>query len=342
MIKHLRARLSVIGVLVLLLPGISSCQSNPLPDGLYAKMETAKGDIVLQLEYEKVPLTVCNFVGLAEGSFGPTKGKPFYDGLTFHRVVKDFMIQGGDPQGNGMGGPGYVFPDEFDPSLRHSGPGVLSMANAGANTNGSQFFITHVATPWLDDHHTIFGHVVQGQDVVNKIEQGDVIKKVTIIRSGSKANEFKADQGTFDSLLAQVKDKNAAKTKEARDKDLTTIAQKWPTAKKSDSGIFYVIEKAGSGAKPAKGNTVKVNYTGSFLDGKVFDASSTHGGAIDFQAGAGMVIPGWDETVLDMQKGEKRLIVLPPELAYGDRGAGGVIPPNAFISFEMEIVGISR
>lgn len=173
-----------------------------LPEGLYAKLQTSKGDIICKLEFEKVPLTVCNFVGLAEGKLKTSvrNGKRFYDGLIFHRVIADFMIQGGCPFGNGRGGPGYKFRDEFDSSLRHTGPGILSMANSGPNTNGSQFFITHKATPWLDGKHTVFGKVFQGQDVVNAIRQGDKIIRVTIIRVGKKAEAFKADQATFDKL----------------------------------------------------------------------------------------------------------------------------------------------
>ncbi len=189
--------------------GGATAAEKSLPDGLYANMETSKGKIVLQLEFEKVPLTVVNFVGLAEGTkyYAKAPGepakkqdKPFYDGLTFHRVIPNFMIQGGDPQGNGAGGPGYRFRDEFDKTLRHDKPGTLSMANAGPGSNGSQFFITHVATPWLDDHHSVFGHVVEGQDVVNKIVKGDTITAVKILRVGEKAKQFKGDEAAFEKL----------------------------------------------------------------------------------------------------------------------------------------------
>jgi len=306
-------------------------------NGLFARINTDRGDIVVRLEFQKTPLTVCNFVALAEGKMNVTGGKRFYDGLVFHRVIADFMIQGGDPQGNGTGGPGYRFPDEIVPSLKHDGPGVLSMANAGPGTNGSQFFITHVATPWLDGKHTVFGRVVEGQDVVNAIKQGDKIKNITIIRNGPLANQFKADQAAFDSLLKE----SSGGGRTQRDADISLINTKYPNAVQSPSGVKYIIQKKGTGNKPAAGKTVQVNYRGSFLSGQVFDSSDTRGRPLEFPAGVGAVIKGWDEMVMDMQVGEKRLAIIPPELAYGERGAGnGVIPPNSFLVFEMELVGV--
>jgi peptidylprolyl isomerase len=312
-----------------------------LGTGLFARINTDRGDIVVSLEFQKTPLTVCSFVALIEGKMNVTGGKRYYDGLTFHRVIADFMIQGGDPLGNGMGGPGYDFPDEIVPSLKHDGPGVLSMANSGPNTNGSQCFSTHVATPWLDGKHTVFGRVVEGQDVVNAVKQGDKIKSVTIIRNGALASQFKADQAEFDALLKNSANAAANRVKTQRDADIAQINAKYPNATLTPSGIRYVIQKEGKGVKPAAGRTVRVNYKGSFLSGKVFDSSDTQGRPLEFQAGADRVIKGWDEMVLDMKVGEKRVAVIPPELAYGERGAGnGAIPPNSFLVFEMELVGI--
>lgn len=323
---------------------VFSAEEKKMKDGLYAKIATNKGDILLRLFYNKTPLTVINFVGLAEGTLhlgGSNKpsGTPFYNGLTFHRVIANFMIQGGCPLGTGTGGPGYTFPDEFDPSLRHDSPGILSMANAGPGTNGSQFFITHVPTPHLDDKHTVFGRVVEGQEVVNKIDKGDTIKTVTIIRVGKEAEQFKTDQAAFDAALAAIKTREASASKAQQEKIKGMIKERWPKATRTASGLYYDVEKKGEGDVPAKGTTINVHYTGRLLVGnRKFDSSYDRGEPIAFPVGTGRVIPGWDEALSQMTKGEKRTLIIPPELAYGERGAGGVIPPNAWLVFDVEMV----
>ncbi len=309
-----------------------------LSDGLYTKIETEKGSILLKLEYKKAPMTVANFVGLAEGSLNrEEEGTPFYNGLNFHRVIDNFMIQGGCPLGTGTGGPGYNFPDEFDESLRHSGPGVLSMANSGPGTNGSQFFITHVKTPWLDDKHTVFGTVVEGMDVVDSIRQGDRIEEVTIIRRGSEAEKFVVTKASFDTL---VRDASAAATEKARkaaSKKDAAIEERWPDAVKTGSGLRYVVLKEGSGSdSPASGQKVTVHYTGSLMDGTVFDSSVKRGEPAEFAVGK--VIEGWNEALSTMKKGEKRTLIIPPELGYGKQGYPGVIPPDSYLIFEVELL----
>jgi peptidylprolyl isomerase len=317
-------------------------EEQKLEDGLYASMVTSKGTIVVALEFEKTPLTVANFVGLAEGTkeFSDSKGRNsgrYYDGLTFHRVIADFMIQGGCPLGNGTGSPGYNFPDEFHPSLKHDRPGVLSMANAGPNTNGSQFFITHVSTPWLDGKHSVFGSVVKGQDVVDAIEKGDSLVRMEIIRVGDKAMDFAADQKAFDALLAKIEDQKANARKEERERQQTMIKIKWPNATTTESGLRYVVKKEGSGDKPASGTMISVHYTGSFMDGRQFESSIDRRDPIRFPVGTGRVIKGWDEALLDMKKGERRTLIIPPHLAYGSQGRGP-IPPDSTLVFEVELV----
>ncbi|MBN2351729.1 MAG: peptidylprolyl isomerase [Spirochaetales bacterium] len=301
-----------------------------LPDGLYTQIETNRGTILVQLEFEKTPMTVMNFIGLAEGalSFKGRNSQLFYDGLTFHRVIANFMIQGGDPLGTGRGDPGYRFPDEFDFSLRHDRPGILSMANSGHDTNGSQFFITHVPTPWLDFKHTVFGHVVKGQEVVNAIAQGDVIKHIAVLRIGAKAGQFIASDAAFKRLIASAPARfNAA------------IKRHWPGLTTTSSGLFYKVLKKGTGtAAPRPGAAVTVHYKGTFLNGQVFDSSYDRNQPAQFTIGS--LIPGMNEALAAMKKGEKRLLVIPPELGYGDRGAGNVIPPHAWLVFEVELLNL--
>jgi cyclophilin family peptidyl-prolyl cis-trans isomerase len=314
-----------------------------LKDGLYANIITNKGEILVTLEFEKTPMTVANFVGLAEGTkeLGGGSGKGgtrYYDGLTFHRVIPDFMVQGGCPLGTGTGGPGYTFPDEIDPTLTHDRPGVLSMANSGPGTNGSQFFITHVPTPWLDGKHTVFGHVVSGQDVVNAIKKDDVIERLEIVRVGSAAEAFKTDQAAFDNLQATMKDRQLEKEVDALEAQQKLIEKDFPDAIATSSGLKYVVVEEGTGDEtPAQGANVTAHYTGKLLNGQKFDSSYDRGEPIQFPVGSGRVIKGWDEAFLSMKKGEKRVLIIPPELGYGASGRGP-IPPNATMIFDVELV----
>lgn len=338
-LRSMKTRLLTALLLICVIMSTNAIDTRNLEDGLYALMDTSRGEILLSLEFEKTPLTVINFSGLAEGKIKANREGNYYDGIKFHRVIDDFMVQGGDPTGTGSGGPGYQFPDEIDNSLQFDGPGVLAMANAGPGTNGSQFFITHVATDWLQGKHTIFGHVVgDGQKVVDAIKQNDKIKSVEIIRVGAKAEAFENDQAAFDKALDDLAGEEIRRREEANKAVMAEIKAKYPNAQVSESGIHYIIEQEGSGSKPSPGTNVKVHYTGMFLDGRVFDSSVQRGTPFEFPAGGGRVIAGWDETLLDMRKGEKRTIVLPPELAYGSRGAGGVIPPDAWLVFEVELL----
>ncbi len=309
-----------------------------MKDGLYAIIKTKRGDITLSLEYKKTPMTVCNFVGLATGILNlKNPGVPFYDGLTFHRVIDNFMIQGGCPVGNGTGGPGYRFPDEFDSSLKHDGPGVLSMANAGKGTNGSQFFITHVETPWLDGKHTVFGHVIEGQDVVNKIKQGDVIEKVEIVRFGDEANKFKVSKEEFAKYVQEAEEKERKAKEEEDRKILDEIKNRYPNAIKTPSGLQYVVDRKGEGGpSPIYGQKVTVHYQGTLLNGKIFDSSYLRKAPTSFKIGE--VIEGWNEALQTMTKNEKRTLIIPPELGYGEYGYPGVIPPNAYLIFEVELL----
>jgi peptidyl-prolyl cis-trans isomerase A (cyclophilin A) len=313
-------------------------KNNTMQDGIYAKFTTPKGEILVQLTYDKTPGTVGNFVGLAEGQLENSvkpMGKPYYDGLKFHRVISDFMIQGGCPQGIGSGGPGYQFDDEFHPELKHSGPGVLSMANAGPGTNGSQFFITHAETAWLDGKHTVFGYVVEGQDVVDAVAQGDLIEKLEIVRVGEEAQKWNAIEAfrTFEGS----REKRLAEQKKMAEEALEKLSAGFL---KTESGLRYQIIQKGSGKQATKGAKVSVHYKGQLEDGQVFDSSYTRKQPIDFTVGVGQVIEGWDEGILLLQVGDKARFVIPSYLGYGSRGAGGVIPPDATLIFDVELIDV--
>jgi peptidylprolyl isomerase len=356
-------------LLLLFTATLFSCKDKyaDLPDGLYAEIVTSKGTIVAALEFEKTPVTVANFVTLAEGKNAfvteNLRNKPFYNGLKFHRVLADFMIQGGDPLGTGSGDAGYKFKDEIT-DLRHDSPGILSMANSGPGTNSSQFFITHVPTPWLDGKHTVFGHVVEkGMETVNKIIQGDTIVSITIIRKGQAAKKFDAAKVFTDYSNNSTNDVKQVE-KEYADQYKTVIADKVAffeenksKATKSPTGLQYIILEKGTGKKPAAGTSIYIHYAGFFENGTLFDSSiestskdfgkfdesrKAQGGyePLAFQAGRkeGM-IPGFIEGLEKMSFGDKALLFIPANLAYGEAGVGnGLIPPNTPLIFEITIM----
>ena len=309
-----------------------------MQDGLYAKFTTSKGEILVNLEFQKTPGTVGNFVALAQGNLEndvKKQGQPYYDGLKFHRVIPDFMIQGGCPLGTGTGNPGYQFDDEFHPELKHDQPGILSMANAGPGTNGSQFFITHTPTPWLDGKHTVFGKTIEGQLVVDAIAQGDTIESLEILAVGADAEAFNAIESfrVFEGSRA----KRLEAEKAAIEAELEKLASGF---EKTESGLRYQILQKGEGKQAQKNDVVSVHYKGQLADGTVFDSSYKRNDPIEFTLGVGQVIAGWDEGIALLHVGEKARFVIPSILAYGSRGAGGVIPPNANLIFDVELMGI--
>ena len=311
---------------------------NKMENGIYAKFNTIKGAVIVKLEHEKTPGTVGNFVALAEGNLEnkvKLQGQHFYNGLKFHRVIPDFMVQGGCPQGTGTGGPGYKFDDEFHPDLKHDRPGILAMANSGPGTNGSQFYITHVPTSWLDGKHTVFGHVIEGQEIVDEIAQGDMLESVEILREGEEAKNWNAVEAfrTFEGSRA----KRELKMSEASEAKMNELAAGF---EKTESGLRYQYIVRGSGKQAEAGKTVAVHYKGTLDNGKEFDNSYSRKKPIEFPLGQGNVIEGWDEGIALLREGDKARFVIPSHLAYGSAGAGGVIPPNAVLIFDVELMAV--
>ena len=335
-----------------------------LEDGLYADIKTNKGSIVLKLAHDKAPVTVANFVSLSEGNNPKVsdefKGKKYYNGITFHRVIPDFMIQGGDPTGTGSGGPGYQFDDEFS-DLTHDGPGVLSMANAGAGTNGSQFFITHKETPWLDGVHSVFGRVVTGQNVVDSIQQNDRIEEVVIIRNGAEARKFNAPE-IFENHFAQreeIQKEREAKKQEIRDRNVSRFDSQKKASITTPSGLQYLITNNGEGTAVSKTNSCQVHYAVYFVDGTLLETSKLEiaeandvvnpqrksaGQYLPLPARVGPddgMIEGFKEGLRLLKEGDQATLFLPYTLAYGAEGVQG-IPPQSDLIFEVEIVAVEE
>lgn len=368
----MKQSLIIITLISMVFFGCKSSKYADLGDGIFADIQTSKGDIIVRLEYEKTPVTVANFVSLAEGNSpfvsDDFKEKKYYDGLIFHRIIKDFMIQGGDPLGTGSGNPGYKFKDEFNDSLAHSKKGILSMANSGPKTNGSQFFITHKATPWLDGKHTVFGEVVSGMDVVDSIANtetgpGDkpkvnvVMNKVEIVRKGKDAKNFDAIKVMTD-YFEEEKLAEAA-FKKMKEDLVAEFAQQREQAEETPSGLKIYSFTRGDGEQPKIGQMAMVNYAGYFPDGNLFDsnieevaskfnqlnpARRDQGGyqpfPMEFSPDA-RVIPGFKEGLLSMKVGDKIRLFIPSHLGYGQQGYGPV-PPNTDLVFDLEITGIQE
>ena len=363
-------------LILILSLGLASCQESNYPNlekGVYAEFNTNKGVFVAKLHHEESPLTVANFVELAEGRNelvdSAYKGKNYYDGLTFHRIIKDFMIQGGDPLGTGSGNPGYTFPDEFSDNLKHDKKGILSMANSGPATNGSQFFITLKETPWLDGKHSVFGEITIGQDVVDSLglvettKPGDkpvepvVINELNIIRVGD-AEEISFNDAM---MIAEEKEKEKQAEKALVAKATAEmLANDLAKAQEMPSGIKIYFNEKGNGVKPIEGSKIKMNYAGYLKDGALFDSNleeiakkyntfdhrrADGGGyqpiSTDYSKNA-QLIPGFREGLLMMSVGDKITLLIPSHLAYGERGIPNLIPPGSDLIFTLELVGIVK
>ena len=331
-INHFLSKVIMRKLLVLFPLLFSTFAIANLDNGIYAHLTTNKGEITVELAYKKAPLTVTNFIALSEGTKTSNKdlGTPFYDGLTFHRVIDEFMIQGGDPKGNGTGGPGYMFADELT-DLIHDKPGVLSMANSGPNTNGSQFFITHVPTPWLDGKHSVFGSVVEGMDVVNLIKQGDILETVRIERVGEDANQFVANEDSFNGLISKANEKILASLKH-RQKDFESyVTSAYPGASENELGYFTRVNKHGDGVFPKNGQIVSVDIA---LKANSGDVMRSAGSPIPFTLGNGEIISIIETNIQEMTISEERTVIATYESVFGDAPSGN-IPQDAFIIFEL-------
>lgn len=376
---YLKQSLKLLIPVLFIALNLSSCKAQypELEDGLYAEFVTDKGTMVAKLYFDKTPTTVANFVSLAEGTNELVdksyEKKKFYNGLKFHRVIADFMIQGGDPLGDGTGNPGYKFDDEFDASLKHDKKGILAMANSGYGTNGSQFYITHKDTPWLDAYdengqlkdcehpriscHVVFGEVVEGVEVIDAIKQDDMIQEVNIIRKGRDAKSFKAAK-IFKDHLAEAKRKEDEKAEKAAAILKSTqekFAKQRAEATTLPSGLQYVITEKGNGEALSESSKVSTHYTVYFEDGKLLQTSKLEiAEALDavnerqkrsdgyqpITAELGPdanMIPGFKEGLKQLHVGDKATLFIPYHLAYGEAGGNG-IPPKSNIIFEVEVL----
>jgi len=318
-----------------------------LNDGVYARLNTEKGIIIMSLFYKQAPLSVANFVGLAEGTIKNNEkdvGVPFYDGVLFHRVVNDFVIQTGDPQGDGEGGPGYSFPIEINHKLKHNTPGTLGMArDNNPDSNGSQFYITHRPTPHLDESYIVFGRVVKGMDVVNKIVKGDKLNNVKIIRIGKEAESYKVNDILFEKLRQlqlqkNMKQKQLNKTKvDLRIDQILSIIDRNELIK-TDDGLKYLIIREGKGEKIQDGKTHKAKYISFSKDKSRIRSSYLKGVPYLFKFKSESLSKGLRLAYADMKKGEKRIVIIPPHLNKSQSKSKKEDPYQKPLIYELEVI----
>lgn len=313
-----------------------STPARELPDGLYAEITTDRGEIVIRLEPARAPVTVMNFVGLAEGTIDNdhAPGKRFYDGLTFHRVEPGFVIQGGDPNGDGTGGPGYRFPTETHPELLHDRPGIVAMANSGPDTNGSQFYITMGPTPHLDGGYNVFGEVIEGMSVVTSIQAGDRIRSVKILRSGEEAVAYRASTDRFRGLMDDLQAEREAGRLRTQQETLDALRDSYPGLAEYQDGLLLARLQEGSGATPIQGQEIEIHIVFSLPDGRQLDSTRDRGSPQRFRYLQDRLIRGLEMAVGTMQVGERTVALVPPGL--WDTGRPPMIPPDSYVVFDIE------
>jgi peptidyl-prolyl cis-trans isomerase A (cyclophilin A) len=313
-----------------------------LPEGLYAVIASNRGSIYVNLNYKNAPLTVANFVGLAEGTKENTfrkKGEPYFDGMKFHRIVPDFVIQGGDPVGNGTGGPGYEFENEISPNLKHNKKGVIAMANSGPDTNGSQFYLTLKDVSFLDGSYSVFGETVQGLEVLDQIVANksgqNTMDKVTIVRIGKEAQNFDAEKVfAMEKEKFKTKKEELAKIQKEKEKGADELIAKAST---TASGLKYIIQKEGTGKVPVDGEKVNIHYTLTLKDGTEIDSSHKRYQPFEIEVGKMQLIQGWIEAIKTFKRGTKLTLIVPPNLGYGSQKIAA-IPENSTLIFDMDIL----
>lgn len=324
------------------LTALTAAEEAEMGAGLYAVIETTQGEMVFKLDYTNTPLTVTSFVGLAEDTIEreALQGRPFYDGLTFYREIENYAIFSGDPLNSGQGSVDYTLPRETNFSLTAGQGGTLVMLGLPTESDGSNFFITRGAgDAFLDNIYTPFGTLVSGEKVLNKLSVGDKITHVTIERRGTGAEAFKTDNESFRNRYQEVRT-NEILELSMTEPEVAGLINSLGEFHKSMTGIYYSQTYQGYGDTPKMGNTVTVHYTGALPDGTVFDSSVSRNQAFSIIIGETSVIPGWLESILEMKTGEVRTIVIPPALAYGERGVPGAIPPNSWLIFNIQLLSI--